>query len=398
MTPSLAALRAGPLPVVVALGLTQTLAWGSTFYLPAILAGPMAGDTGTSTSFVFLAFSCAMGVSALLGPWAGRQIDRHGGRAMLGASNLIFAAGLGLMGLAQGPVLLMAAWLVVGLGMGIGLYEAAFATLARLYGSAARGPITGITLFAGFASTVCWPLTALMEAELGWRMACTLWALAHLLFALPLNRLAVPRAPESGPPAAASPAPRPAQSGRPAQSERLIMVLLAFVFAASWFGSTAMAAHLPMLLREAGASPTAAIAAAAMVGPAQVAGRLLEFGVLSRLHPLLSARMACLGHPFAVVALLAGGATFAPVFAVLHGAGGGIMTIAKGVLPLALFGAGAYGHRLGVLMIPTRITQAVTPVAFALLIDRFGLGALWVSGALSLAAFAALMVLRAARR
>lgn len=388
------ALRIGPrAPVVTALGVTQTLAWGSSFYLPAILAGSMAADTGTSTGFVYAVFSAAMGVSALLGPWAGRQIDRFGGRDVLGASNLVFAAGLGLMGLAQGPWLLGLAWLVVGVGMGMGLYEAAFATVARLWGASARSAITGITLFAGFASTVSWPLTAWAEAELGWRAACALWAAMHIVVCLPLNRLVVPRLPDAPAKAPAAAAGRPpAEPG--GTGETVTMALLAFVFAASWFGSTAMAAHLPRLLQEAGATPAAAIAVAAMVGPAQVAGRLLDFGVLQRLNPLTSARLACLGHPVGAALLLVAGIGAAPAFAVAHGVGGGIMTIAKGVLPLAIFGAGGYGQRLGVLMVPTRIVQAATPFLFALLIERWGLGALAVSAGLGVAAFAGLLVLR----
>lgn len=376
--------------VVVSLGITQTLAWGSSFYTPAILAVPMGRDTGTSTGYVFLAFSLAMGVSALLGPWAGRQIDRFGGRDMLGASNLVFAAGLGLLAVAHGPVLLTVAWLVIGLGMGVGLYEAAFATLARLYGASARGPITGITLFAGFASTVSWPLTALLEAEFDWRAACAAWALIHLVVCLPLNRLMIPRLPPPDP----ARAPEPDRDGAAPTGQALTMGLLAFVFAASWFGSTAMAAHLPRLLQEAGASQAAAIAAASLVGPAQVAGRLLDFGVLQRINPLITARLACLGHPLGAAALLVFGVGAAPVFTVLHGTGGGIMTIAKGVLPLTIFGAEGYGRRVGVLMIPTRLVQAMTPFLFAVLIDRMGAHALLVSGAVGLAATVALLLLR----
>ncbi|MYZ50488.1 MFS transporter, partial [Propylenella binzhouense] len=194
--------------VVAALGLAQTLAWGSTYYLPAILAAPMARDLGIQTGTVFLAFSAALVVAAFLGPLAGRHIDRFGGRDVLAASNLIFAAGLAMMSAADGTGMLFAAWLVIGAGMAMGLYEAAFSTLAGVYGKSARGAITGITLFAGFASTVCWPISAWLEAGSGWRSACLFWAAAHLLVGLPLNRLLVPGArPDAGAP---SPHPAPA--------------------------------------------------------------------------------------------------------------------------------------------------------------------------------------------
>lgn len=378
--------------VVLALGTAQTLGWGSTFYLPAILAEPMAADLGLPVDAIFAAFSGALLVGVLLGPLAGGRIDRVGGRGLLCLSSLVFAAGLALLGLAQGPLLLTLAWLLLGVGMTIGLYEAAFSTLAGLYGARARGAITGITLIAGFASTVCWPISAALEAEIGWRGACFAWAAAHLAIGLPLNRLL-----PAGRAAAVPPPPEQPQTpaGVPPRADRA-MLLLGFFFAAVWFTTTAMGAHLPRLLQQAGASPGAAIAAAALVGPAQVAGRLLEFGLLQRLHPLVSARVASLAHPLGAAALLALGAPAAAAFALLHGAGTGVLTIAKGTLPLALFGPGGYGLRQGLLMVPTRLAQAAAPFAFALLMERYGTQALLLTVGLSLASLAALLALRPA--
>ncbi len=413
---------------VGALGTAQTLAWASSYYLPAILAEPMARDLGMATPTVFVAFSLAMVVSALLGPACGRAIDRRGGRPVLLATNLVFALALVGLGLAQGPVGLFAAWLLLGAGMGCGLYEAAFATLVRLYGSGARNPITGITLIAGFASTIGWPLSAWMAAEFGWRGACFGWATLHLLLGLPLNAL-VPRAQDSTPglpsgdpadlkvspaqdrpptppgrqPAAdcAAAAAKPPTAAAPADEHRgptsaatRTAVLLSLVFALVWFISTAMATHLPAMLQAGGASLATAVAVGALVGPAQVAGRVLEFGLLRHVHPLLSARLATLGHPLGVAVLLALGPPGAAAFALLHGGGNGIMTIAKGTLPLALFGPGDYGLRQGWMMMPARVAQAVAPVAFGVMLERLGAGAMWVSAALGLGAFAALMAVR----
>ena len=206
--------------------------------------------------------------------------------------------------------------------MAMGLYDPAFATLTGLYGRAARGPITGITLIAGFASTVGWPLSAFLNAQFGWRDACLIWAALHIVIGLPLNRLLIPRAP---PPARASEV-----SGESSPAPRGAMAILAFVFAATWFVTGAMAAHLPRLLEIAGASTTAAISAAALVGPAQVAARLVEFGVMRRTHPLVSARLAALLHPIGAVILGLLGPGAITAFAVLHGAGSGLLTIAKG--------------------------------------------------------------------
>ncbi|HSF64194.1 MAG TPA: MFS transporter [Paracoccaceae bacterium] len=372
--------------VVAVLGTAQTVGWAASYYIPAVLAVPIANDLGLSPVWVFGAFSMAMAVSAMVGPWAGARIDRLGGRGVLMLSNLVFAAGLGVLAMASAPGLLFAGWAIIGLGMGIGLYEAGFATLAGIYGKDARGPITGITLIAGFASTVGWPLSGVMLATWGWREACVGWALIHLCVALPLNALlpSTSAAPVVAGEAAPDAPPPP----------RMALVLLAFVFAATWFNSTAMAAHLPGLLQEAGASAAVAIAAGALIGPAQVAARVLEFGLLRRFHPLASARLAAVAHPVAAVTLVAFGGPAAYVFALLHGAGNGIMTIAKGTLPLALFGVAGYGQRLGWLNAPARILQAAAPLIFGAALTAWGLSAIWLTAGVGLAAAAALFALR----
>ncbi|MBR0666825.1 MFS transporter [Roseomonas hellenica] len=371
--------------VIAALGTTQTLSWASSYYLPAILARPMAEALGVSTTFVFGAFSAALLLTAFLGPAVGRVIDARGGRDVLVASNLVFAAGLALLGLAQGAVTLVTAWMLLGLGMALGLYDSAFATLAGLYGKEARGPITGITLIAGFASTIGWPVTAAIDAGFGWREACFVWAALHLVLGLPINRLLVPAAP---PPATGA----AADTGDVAP--RRALVLLAFVFAVAGFTASAMGAHLPGLLHAAGASPAAAVAAAALVGFAQVGARVIEFSVLRRLHPLLTARIAVLTHPVGAAALLLFGGPAASVFTLLHGAGNGMLTIARGTLPLALFGAAGYGRRQGLVTAPARVVQAIAPLAFGLLVDAAGPWALLLTSALGILALGGLAMLQ----
>jgi MFS family permease len=379
--------------IVIALGIAQTVAWASTYYLPAVLATPMARDLGISPVMVFAAFSAAMVVSAFVGPWAGVMIDRHGGRGILIGSNLVFAAGLGCMAMAQGPALLWLGWLIVGFGMGIGLYEAAFSALACIYGKAARSPITGITLIAGFASTVGWPLSALIEARYGWRTTCLAWAVLHLFLALPLNAW-LPAGNLSVPAVAAGAKAAGAVAGR----ARWTMVLLAFVFAVTWFTSTAMAAHLPRLLEAAGATTAVAVGAGALIGPAQVAARIFEFTLLRRFHPLVSTRLATLTHPIGAAVLLWFGAPGAYAFAFLHGAGNGVLTIAKGTLPLALFGPVGYGVTQGLIAGPGRVLQAASPLLFGYVLDRYGVNAIWLTTGLGLAALLALMFVHAGSR
>jgi MFS family permease len=376
------------LRVVATLGSAQTLAWASSYYLPAILANGMAADLGLSTAWVFVAFSCGLLISGFVGPLSGRLIDLHGGHRVLPVSNVLFAIALGSLGLAGGPVSLIASWVLMGAAMACGLYEAAFSALARIYGTEARRAITGITLIAGFASTIGWPLTAWLEVSFGWRAACFVWAAAHILVCVPLN-LSLPRA------AHASRAAADAAAPAPGRRKRWMMAALAFVFAGTWFGSTSMAAHLPRVLQEAGASLPAAIAAAALVGPAQVAARVLEFWFMRRVQPVTSAQVAALAHPVGAGILLAAGAPAAPVFTLAHGAGNGVMTIATGTLPLHFFGAGGYGLRQGLIMMPARFLQAFAPFVFDLLLSRFGTGALAVTAAFGVASFAALALLRA---
>jgi len=199
--------------IVAALGTTQTLAWGSSYYLPAILAEPIAEGLGLSRAMVFGIFSGSLLLSAFLGPAVGRAIDNRGGRGVLVLSNIVLVGGLVWLALAQGVIGLAAAWGVLGVGMALGLYDSAFATLAGLYGRAARAPITGITLIAGFASTIGWPLSAFLDASMGWRGTCLTWAALNLLVCLPLNRFLIPRAP----PPEHAPEPEGVQRRHPAQ-------------------------------------------------------------------------------------------------------------------------------------------------------------------------------------
>jgi MFS-type transporter involved in bile tolerance (Atg22 family) len=373
--------------VVTALGITQTLAWASSYYLPAILADPIAAAIHLPQSWVFAAFSLSLLIAAFAGPAVGRLIDRRGGRGVLIASNLVLAAGLALLAAASGPFGLFSAWAVLGVGMALGLYDAGFATLGVLYGHAARAPITGITLFAGFASTVSWPLSSLLDATLGWRGACLVWAAINLAIALPINRFLLPFAEPSA-------RDHPVSAGPVGWRPYREMFLLAFVFSAGWFVTGAMAAHLPALLERAGASPHQAIAAAALVGPAQVAARLAEFALVRRIHPLVSARLATILHPVGAAVLAVVGSAAAPVFVILYGAGNGLLTIARGTVPLALFGPLRYGERTGLIGAPARIAQAFAPFLFGLLLDRLGVAVISVSAALCLAALAALLGLR----
>lgn len=382
---------------ILTLGLAQTIAWASTYYLPAMLATPMARDLNVMPATVFAAFSLALLVSAPLGPVSGRLIDRFGGRSVLMGSSVGFALGLVGLSLAHDTLTLFLAWAWMGAVMGCGLYDAAFAALARAQGFQARQAMGGITLVAGLASTVGWPLTAWMEFEWGWRQACWGWAWLHLAVGLPLNALMsnsktlLATREVTSSPALQTPGHRVGSGPTPRDAG-----LLAFIFAASYFCSVAMAAHLPTLLQTVGVSWVAAVAAGALIGPAQVAGRVLELTVFKNGHPIRSAGWAAAGHPVGVLMLLGIGPTAAPLFTWLHGMGNGVMTIVRGTLPLALFGPEGYGQRQGWLVLPTRVLSALAPFLVGWALDAWGAATWWLTWSLSAAAMLALMVLRIA--
>ena len=381
----------GRVTVVAALGATQTIAWASSYYMPAILGAPIASALHLPRSVFFGLFSGALLLSAVVGPTVGRLIDRHGGRHLLAASNLVIGAGLLILAAAHSIAGLVIAWTALGVGLGMGLYDPAFATLTWLYGRDARRSITGITLIAGFASTIGWPLTAVFLDIFGWRAACLIWAGLNMLLAAPVNWLAIPR---HGVPTAP---PQATTETAAAAPSRAAMPILALFFAATWFVQGAMAAHLPGLLQAAGASSTVAIAAASLVGPAQVGARIVEFGLLRSFHPISSARLASALHPIGAAFLVVFGAPGIIAFALLHGAGNGMITIAKGTLPLALFGPAGYGLRSGLLSAPARMLQAAAPFLFGLLLERVGVGTVGLSAGLCLAACGSLFLLRPRR-
>jgi MFS family permease len=352
-----------------------------------VLADPISDGLNLSRSWFFGIFSAALLLSGLLGPLAGRLIDRHGGRDVLAATNLVFAAGLALLATATGPIGLVGGWLLLGAGMGFGLYEAAFATVTGLYGSKARSAITGITLFAGFASTVGWPLSAFFNDAFGWRGACLAWAGLHLLIGLPLNRFLVPKTFLTVHATVAAP---PKTGNVP-----WTMIVLAAVFGATTFIAAAVSAHLPRMLEALGTTPTAAVALGALIGPAQVTARVIEFTLLRQASPMLSAQLAAAMQLLAAILLVTLGAPVAAAFVILYGGGNGLLTIARGTLPLALFGPAGYGLRTGILAAPARILQGGAPLAFGLVLDHGGSGsALILLAALAGSSLVALLLLR----
>jgi predicted MFS family arabinose efflux permease len=383
-----------PKIIIPALGVTQILAWGSSYYLLAVLAKPIASDTGWSLSWVVAGLSLGLLIAGLISPLVGRQIHRRGGRPVLAASALLL--GFGLLGLALAPNLaaFIAAWIAIGLGMGSGLYDAAFSTLGRLYGHAARQHITTLTLFGGLASTACWPLSAFLVTELGWRGACATYAGIQLLFSLPLYLTAIgDRNSPSWVEADKSVAGRVA--AQPHARLRLIFVLLAVAIMISSMLTTVISVHLMTLLQSRGISLGAAVALGAMIGPAQVGARFTEM-LISRYHHPIWTKMASVTFMALGLGLFWAGIPIIAVALVLYGAGIGLESIARATLPLALFGAANYAPTMGRLAMPSLIAQAAAPSLGAILITWLGVeGALGAVAIVALGNFALGLVLSA---
>ena len=362
--------------VVTALGVTQILAWGSSYYLPAVLAQPIAADTGWPLPWVVGGLSLGLLAAGLISPCVGRAIERSGGRPVLASSSVLLAAGLAGMALAHGLPAYLAAWMVIGLGMGTGLYDAAFATLGRLYGQGARGAITNLTLFGGFASTVCWPLSAFLVETAGWRGACLTYAGLQLAMALPIHLALVPKRPPAPVHLAAqsatrvaAPLPRPPASmvpGRPAT-----FLLLAAVLTLGSVIQGVVSVHLLTVLQAQGAELAAAGALGALVGPSQVGARVVEKLLGGRYHPIWTMTASTI-LVAAGLGLLWAGFPIMAACLVPYGAGVGINSIARGTLPLALFGAAGYAALMGRLAAPTLIAGALAPSAGAFLLERVG--------------------------
>jgi hypothetical protein len=384
--------------VIVVLGIGQVLVWGSSYYLPAVLAKPISDATGWPLSWVIGGLSLGLLVSGLVSPKVGDLIERYGGRPVLMASAALMAAGLLTLAAAPNLVVFTLGWLVIGAAMGAGLYDPAFATIGRLYGKGARAIITSLTLIGGFSSTVCWPLSAVLLEHLGWRGACVAYAVVNLFLVLPLYRFGLPA--EARHIAGATPPPREAtaEAGPPPPPRgglhHLLFSLVAVSMTLSSVIASVMSVQLLAVLEQRGVPLATAVALGAIIGPCQVGARLIDLLAGQRTHPVwegvLSAVFVTLGLG---LLLTSRGAVAAAL--VVYGGGIGLRSIVRGTLPLALFGPVGYPSLIGRLAFPMLLGQAAGPSAGAVLLVHFGgrgvlLALFWV--AIATLAFSAMLV------
>lgn len=361
----------GPWRAVLVLGVTQILTWGMLFYPPVLMMPLIATDRGWSLSFAMAGFSLALLVAGSAAPTIGGWIDRYGGHVVMSAGSLIGACGLALLPFASHPAAYLAVWVILGIAIAANLYDPAFATLGRIFGVMARRPITYLTLAGGFASTVSWPATQLSLSFTDWRGTYMIFAAVLALVAAPLHAFALPRTraasvPPSDDAAATLPAYLPPGG--------LVFFLVAAAFAAYAFIPSGLAAHLIAMFGRAGIDPSTAVTIGALFGPSQVAARVCELFFGGRSHPLNLARfsVALILAGFALLAVFGFALWAAIAFAIMFGAANGLLTIARGAVPLALFGATGYGRVLGRIAKPFQVMQAVAPLALAFVVERSG--------------------------
>ncbi|ANT54903.1 MFS transporter [Mesorhizobium amorphae] len=351
--------------------MTQILAWGSSFFLLGVLEQPIACDTGWPVAWIVGGLSLGLLVAGIVSPLVGDKIQRFGGRLVLATSAAFLAAGL--IGLALSPNLLIyiVSWLVLGVGMGAGLYDPAFATLGRIYGQRARTAIATLTLFGGFASTISWPLSAMLVSEFGWRSACLIYAGMDLFVLLPIYVFALPKEQKRETRAVVA-SDRGDLGERPLPpGSRLLFMLMVLVITISSISSTLLSVYLLTILQARGIGLAAAVALGAIVGPCQVGARAIDMAI-SRFHHPIWTKIASTVFVAVGVGLLWANAPIVTVALVFYGAGIGLESIARGTLPLAVFGDDLYPSIMGRIAMPSLIMQAASPSLGAQLITRLG--------------------------
>jgi len=367
------------LSITVRLGINQIIGWGSSFYLPAILAVPISTSLGIQTQDFFWAFTFSLLLSGLLGPQVGKAIDRLGGRAVLPFGSLAFALGLTLLSVSSNQMMLVMAWLLIGVGGSMGNYDSAFATAVSFFGAKSNRVIAGITVFAGFSSTISWPLTSFLEQTIGWQQAVFFWALLHLVIGLPLN-MSIPKIAKKEVPDTTGPIRKIIKNKFRFD---VLIVIFAVMFALEGFIVSSVNTTLPFLLSELGASTGVALISATILGPSQVLARILILIPGKIMTPMRVAALSIAAHPAGVLLLWLFGVNALVPFVILHGIGVGLNPFIRGSLPLLFFGADRFGQRQGYMMMLSKIVSALSPTILTILVlsnAQLAIGATFTMG------------------
>ena len=362
---------------VLALGITQITAWGTSYYCLGVLAGPIGRDTAWSRGFVFLGFTVALLAMGIVSNAVGRAIDRHGGRAVMTLGTVLVSGGLFALSQVHSKAAYLVVWAFLGVGMRLCLYDAAFAALVQVAPSRGRQAISYLTLFGAFASSVFWVVGHALEEQLGWRQTLVVFAFINLVVCLPLHWFGLARREPDG---RVGPAGGPVESpdGPPLEgtTRSIAIALFALIMSLNGFVFGVISVQLVSLLEAAGLATAAAVWVASLKGVAQFGGRVVEIVFARNLRAITVGRIAIGVLPPALALLLAGTGSLPLVlaFTLLMGASQGVITIVRGAVPLALFGARGYGAVLGLIATPVLVVNAAAPTVFAWIVDRWGWG------------------------
>jgi predicted MFS family arabinose efflux permease len=379
------------------LGAGQIVGWGTSFYLPTILAGDISRDTGLSEEVVYGGVTVMLLVSASLAPWLGRRLDRGGARVIMTLGSLAMALALILVGISFDLKSYLLAWVVMGVASSMLLTNSAFVAVAQLAGAGARRAMTVLMLFTGVASSVAWPALSFLDGVVGWRATCFALAGLHLLLSAPFHWWLL-RARVSPSPGALP--PRPVQEGISPSLQKIALLILIPCMCLSGFISWGLSVHIVDLLRHLGADRAEAISLASLLGVLQVSSRLIDLAMGSRHSPLLTGIVAATLLAISFAAPLTGFAGGSPaVFMVIYGVASGSMSLARVMIPLALFGSRSYGRATGLLAGFQNVAFALAPLAYAAMFDRLGLSfALWLSFTAGVLTLIGMIILFAMRR
>ena len=369
---------------VLALGITQITAWGTSYYCLGVLAGPISQDTGWSRGFVFLGFTVALLAMGIVSSSVGRAIDRHGGRKVMTLGTIFVSAGLFALGHVHSEAAYLAVWAFLGIGMRLCLYDAAFAALVQVAPSRGRKAISYLTLFGAFASSVFWVVGHELNQRVGWRDTLVLFALINLVICLPLHWFGLARRERAGhgPTPGGAPVASPEDPPLEGRARSVAIVLFALIMSLNGFVFGVVSVQLVPLLEAAGLVTAVAVWVASLKGVAQFGGRVVEIVFARNLRAITVGRIAVAVLPPSLLLLLSGtGHLYMVVaFTLLMGASQGVITIVRGAVPLVMFGAQGYGAVLGAIAAPVLIVNAASPTAFAWIVDRWG----WPTGRVSL--------------
>ena len=352
--------------IVIALGVAQIFGWGSSYYLLGALTQPIAAETAWSGTWILAGLSLALLTAGAISPRMGQAVAERGGRNLLAASTLLLAAGLVILANSHAQIVYFMGWMVMGLGMGLGLYDAAFATLGHHFGEASRGPITALTLIAGFSSTVTWPLSLFFLGQVGWRGTCIAYAVIEVALCLPLYLLFAPSTART-----ARTEPVAALSNRSPRRDRTYYILgatLTLIAAVN----TVVSVNLILILTSLGVASTTAVGLATLLGPSQVVARLGEMFFGRQYPPAVTLTLATGSIAIGNILLVFGATAMLPSV-ILYGGGAGLAWVARGTVPMAIFGPRTYAVQLGRLAQPALIAQALAPAIGGFLLQRIGM-------------------------